>query len=131
MFSWFFHIGWVNGNASNGILNKGLNRMNEKAISIYTWKASKLNQINPKVVIKNMDDINRKEGDYNPENNSVNLARLFSDSLPGNTLDYFYQVIADEIRLMLVSEDKIQILQSSYDLENRIRIAINQLAYKD
>ena len=105
--------------------------MNDKAISIYTWKASKLNQINPKVVIKNMDDINRKEGDYNPEDNSVNLARLFTDSLPGNTLDYFYQVIADEIRLMLDSEDKIEILKSSYDLENRIRIAISQLAYKD
>ena len=105
--------------------------MNDKAISIYTWKANKLNQINPKVVIKNMDDINRKEGDYNPENNSVNLARLFSDSLPGNTLDYFYQVIADEIRVMLYSEDKIEILKSSYDLENRIRIAINQLAYKE
>ena len=131
MFGRVFHIGRVRDNASNGILNKGLNRMNDKAISIYTWKAGKLNQDNPKVVIKNMDDINRKEGDYNPENNSVNLARLFSDSLPGNTLDYFYQVIADEIRLMLVSEDKIQILQSSYDLENRIRIAINQLAYKD
>ena len=131
MFSWFFHIGWVRVNASNGIINKGLNRMNDKAISIYTWKASKLNQINPKVVIKNMDDINRKEGDYNPEDNSVNLARLFTDSLPGNTLDYFYQVIADEIRVMLDSEDKIEILKSSYDLENRIRIAINQLAYKD
>ena len=131
MFSWFLHIGWVNGNASNGIINKGLNRMNEKAISIYTWKASKLNQDNPKVVIKNMADINRKEGDYNPEDNSVNLARLLTDSLPGNTLDYFYQVIADEIRPMLDSEDKIEILKSSYDLENRIRIAINQLAYKD
>jgi len=27
MFSWFFHIGWYRVNASNGIINKGLNRM--------------------------------------------------------------------------------------------------------
>ena len=127
MFSWFFHIGWYRDNASNGIINKGLNRMNEKTIELYTWKANKLNQIDPKVVIKPMIHDN----DYDPGVNSVNLARLFTDSLPGNTLDYFYQVIADEIRLMLDSEDKIEILKSSYDLENRIRIAINQLAYKD
>ena len=105
--------------------------MNEKVISIYTWKASKLNQVHPKVVIKNMDDINREETDYNPVDNSVNLARLFTDSLPGNTLDYFYQVIANEIRPMLYSQDNIEILKSRYDIENRIRIAINQLAYKD
>ena len=30
MFSWFFHIGWVRVNASNGIINKGLNRMKNK-----------------------------------------------------------------------------------------------------
>ena len=101
--------------------------MNEKAIELYTLKASKLNQIDPKVVIKPMIHDN----DYDPQVNSANLARLFTDSLPGNTLDYFYQIIADEIRLMLDSEDKIEILKSGYDLENRIRIAINRLAYKD
>ena len=101
--------------------------MNEKAISIYTWKANKLNQIDPKVVIKPMIHDN----DYDPRVNSVNLARLLTDSLPSNTLEYFYQAIADEIRVMLDSQDKIEILKSGYDLENRIRIAINRLAYKD
>jgi len=32
MFSWFFHIGWYRDNASNGIINKGLNRMKKKYI---------------------------------------------------------------------------------------------------
>ena len=37
MFSWFFHIGWYRVNASNGIINKGLNRMNKFcAASEYT-----------------------------------------------------------------------------------------------
>ena len=36
MFSWFFHIGWGNGNASNGIINKGLNRMKRKQIGYFS-----------------------------------------------------------------------------------------------
>ena len=36
MFSWFFHIGWYRVNASNGIINKGLNRMKRNQIGYFS-----------------------------------------------------------------------------------------------
>ena len=99
-----------------------------KPITLYTWKANKLKQIDPKVIIKKME--NNILG-YDPEDNAKQLARLFCLSLPGNTLDVFYKAIADEILIMLNSPDNIEILKSPYDLSNRVRIAINLLAERD
>ncbi len=102
----------------------------KRPIILYAWKDTKLNQTDPKIQLKSMD-LRENDNEYNPTENARQLARLFSMSLPGNTLDLFYAVIADEILPMLESNEKVEMLKSPYDLSNRIRIAINQLSEGD
>ena len=97
-------------------------------IKLYTWKSSKLNDDNPRVIIKNMDDINRGELEYDPENNVKQLARLFSISLPGNTVDLFYDEIAEA--LMPFVDDNVSFWDKEF-ISNHIRIAINLMLEKE
>ena len=76
-------------------------------------------------------DINKmKAKGINPEpsENAKELAKMLINCLPGNTFDYFLESIANEIKPMLSSEDKINILRSNNDIENRVRMALCQLA---
>jgi hypothetical protein len=87
-----------------------------KPIHLNIWKCT------PKVILHTMPDEN-----YNANNNAVELARLLTMTIPGSTLDIVYEAIVNEIKPMLESQDKINILKSNYDIENRIRIALNQI----
>jgi len=103
--------------------------MSQDKINLFVWKSSKDRKYNP---IVKLIDIENNRGDYNPEVNVKNVAKLFSDSLPGDTLDLFYTAIADEIRSILnVAIDSkyfdLDNVMDRYYLENTIRIAINNL----
>ena len=95
---------------------------NEKVIKIFVWKSNKLNQPNPKVQLKAME--NNITG-YDPLENARQLSRLFSMSLPGNTLDVFYSQIAKD--LMHLMDFNLSYMDRQH-VENNIRISINQLA---
>jgi len=95
---------------------------NEKPILIYTWKSNKLNQPDPKVLLK---DMNSDKDNYNPEENVKNLAKLFCQSLPGNTLDIFYDSIATE--LMRLIDPNIEYADQQH-ISNIVRIIVNHLA---
>ena len=98
----------------------------QKAITIVTWKDKKLGDNNPVVHVVDIRAA-RDTNHYDPQENAVQLARLFALSLPGNTLDIFYHAIANDIRTMLDTPEHIEILKCDYDIENRIRTAINYL----
>lgn len=91
-----------------------------KSTIIYTWKDR---SINP--VLKSMNEINPNQI-YDPMNNAVNLAKLFTMSLPGNTLDLFYKAIAEDIRQIVKINPEL--LLEPFDIENRIRTTIWELA---
>jgi len=96
--------------------------MNNKVINLYTWKANKLNQPDPKIVLKAMTSNNLG---YDPLINAKHLAKMFTYSLPGNTIDIFYNSIADQ--LLDVINTSPELIDKEY-LSNWVRIAINNLA---
>ena len=96
-------------------------------IKIRTWKkSSKLdkdtNNIMESVVLS---PLVHNDPDYIPQDNARQLARLFLDSLPGNTLDIFYGMIADEI----IEALEYNVELDSQQIDHRIRYAIDKLAY--
>lgn len=93
-----------------------INKAIEKPIRLNVWKS------NPKIFLQNMPD-----NGYNAEINAVELAKIFAMAVPGSTLDIFYNAIAKEVLKMLDTPEHIEILKSPYDIENRIRIALNEL----
>lgn len=93
-----------------------------KSTIIYTWKDTNLYP-----VLKAMDD-NQKDK-YNPEINAINLAMLFTSSLPGNTLDIFYKAIAEDLRIIIKNDPEL--LLEPFDIENRIRTTIWELATQE
>lgn len=107
-----------------------MNTITKRPIILYTWKDTKLNQINPKIRLVSMVE-DTWQPEYNPKENAKQLARLLALSLPGNTLDLFYDAMASEIKLMLNSQDNIDILKSDYAITNRMRIGINNLIEGD
>lgn len=97
-------------------------------ITIYTWvQGTGVRHTTPKVFFKSMND-QQNYDEYNSEENAKQIARLFAEALPGNTNDVFYKALADEIRRVLDLEKGAQLLKSPYDLENRMRAAVNELA---
>jgi hypothetical protein len=90
-------------------------------IKVYFWQ--KINAYDPKISFIPMGEFKP----YNPENNARQIARFIMNSLPGNTVDVLFKAIANEIMPMLESQEKINILKSPYDIENRIRCALNNL----
>lgn len=103
--------------------------MKQDKINLFVWKSSNTRKYNP---IVKLIDIESNREDYLPESNVMDLAKLFSLSLPGDTIDLFYVAIADEIRscIDVAIHNKyftMDDLMSRYYLENTIRIAINNL----
>ena len=97
-------------------------------IIIYTWKDTKLNQTDPKVIVKDMDSRQLNPDKYNPNENAKQIARLFSMSLPGNTLDLIYEHIAKSLAHVL--DYNLDYIDNQH-VENLIRIAINELSEGD
>jgi hypothetical protein len=95
-----------------------------KSTIIYTWKDTNL-----RPVLKAMVNQDNPEYKYNPELNAINLAKLFTMSLPGNTLDVFYERIANDIREIIKINPSL--LLEKYDIENRIRTSIWELATQE
>lgn len=94
----------------------------DKPIVIRTWKDNKLNKPDPKVYFKAMAN---NSLEYDPMENAKQLAKLFTTSLPGNTIDIFYEAIA-ECMLHLIDQELD--FADKQHIENNVRIAINQLA---
>ena len=97
-------------------------------IKIRTWKkTSKLdkdtNEVMENVVLS---PLVHNDPDYIPQDNTKQLARLFTESLPGNTIDIFYDHIADY--LIDVINTSPELLDKEF-ISNHVRIAINHLAY--
>ncbi len=92
----------------------------DKPIVIHTWKSNKLNQDDPKVYFKPVTD-----SSYNPDDNAKNLARLFSMSLPGNTVDIFYDSIAEG--LLHLIDPNLDFADKQH-ISNVIRIVVNELS---
>ena len=99
-------------------------------IKIRTWKkTSKLDKDT-----NNLMDLRQvtlipmllNDPDYIPQDNARQLARLFTESLPGNTIDIFYDHIADY--LIDVINTSPELLDKEF-ISNHARIAINHLAY--
>ena len=105
-----------------------MNTTTKKPIILYTWKDTKLNQINPKVRLVSMVE-DTWQPDYDPKENARQLARLLAMSLPGNTLDLFYDAMAKEIMYMI--DPNLDYIDSPQSVSNRLRIAINNLVEGD
>lgn len=96
-------------------------------VTLFIWK----DQTN--LIIRKMlrrTDLKYSNGTpgYDARENAENLAVLFTDAMPGNTLDVFYGEIAQEIRKMLETPEQAELLRAPYDIENRIRGAMDTLA---
>ena len=72
----------------------------------------------------NDDNVN---SEYNAKDNAIQFSRLVMNCIPGNTLDIILDKISSEILPMLDNQDKIDVLKCPYDIQNRIRGALNQL----
>jgi len=68
---------------------------------------------------------------YSHLENAKNLSRMLIDCVPGNTLDEIIMSIRDEILPMLENQEKIEILKSPYDIDNRIRGALDKLSHRE
>jgi hypothetical protein len=92
---------------------------------IYAWNSQfDSNDITAHTTIK---DMNKSDRGYYPDDNAKNVARFIEYSLPGNTVDVLLDSIASELLVMLNSNNW-EVLKSPYDIQNRIRAALNQLA---
>jgi len=104
--------------------------MTEKIV-VYLWKeTSKEFKECPKgtldkITIKAMPD---NKDSYNPEINARQFAKLIVNCLPGDTLYLMLDFIAAEIKPMLDNPDKIDILKSPLDIENKISGALYELS---
>ena len=96
-----------------------------KLIKITLWKDQH------EIWLLNIKKMKAKGINPDPSENAKELAKMLINCLPGNTFDYLLENIANEIKPMLENEDKINILKSPYDIENRIRMALCQLANQD
>ena len=92
--------------------------MNNKIIAWQNDGSTKL--------VSHISDYKLNKEKYNPEMNARNLARLLMYSLPGNTLDLILDKIESDLIKILKSNPDILLMH--YDIQNRIRTILNELA---
>ena len=96
-----------------------------KLIKITLWKDQH------EIWLLNIKKMKAKGINPDPSENAKELAKMLINCMPNGTFEYLLTSIANEIKPMLSSEDKINILRSDNDIQNRIRIALCQLANQD
>jgi len=100
--------------------------MERKGYKMKTIKLTVWNKEN--IWLLDIEKMRIRKCELSAHENAIEYAKLIIDCMPGNALDDILDAISNEIMPMLQSPDKIEILKSSYDIQNRVRIALNVLA---
>ena len=101
------------------MFRKGEKMKNDCIVNLNIWHKS----------VIHLHDMEKEIGTLgnNPESQACEFAKLVMNYLPGNTLDIILAEMAKEIRVMLDNPNHVEILKSEWDIQNRLRHALNRL----
>jgi len=98
---------------------------------LFAWNKSEVDKHDSLAIHTIIKEIRNNDGitdeQYNPDDNVKALCRLLAYSMPGNTLDVFYESLAKTIH-ETIETGNTELLLTRFHTENLLRIVVNELA---